>query len=368
MINPQRILKTAPPAAFGPPQRTIPIRKKPNFIPPVQRWSVQLPEPELVVGILGVQAPAATTPTTAATHLQDSPFMRWARTALAQHPHGPRVHDHARTTVDGRDHHVITAYWPSIRTYEAWRADPDVEGWWTSAERLRDGVGVWREIMRVPAERFESIYWLDYPGGLMRDEAMAVYPTPYCGYYGAMRDRFPVADNAFKRYGSAPTRSPNEEVVTGRWRVRPPHNTSIIRSAHTWQFMDAEQLADYTTRLKPPLAAGMAYLHDASDDAGCLSVRVHTTTDADGQLQPEGHTTAYFSSLGDMEAWSEGHRTHAAIFGAAVARYKHYGGDNQLRTWHEVMVLPDDREQLFEYINCHPETGLLPYFDPERVA
>jgi hypothetical protein len=41
----------------------------------------------------------------------------------------------------------------------------------------------------VPVERQETLYWKDYPAALSRSPEVAVYPTPYCGYYGAMRDR-----------------------------------------------------------------------------------------------------------------------------------------------------------------------------------
>jgi len=37
----------------------------------------------------------------------------------------------------------------------------------------------------------------------------------------------------------------------------------------------------------------------------------------------------------------------------------------ELRTYHEVYVI--DRHTRFEYVNCHPETGLLPYFDFEAT-
>jgi aliphatic aldoxime dehydratase len=50
-----------------------------------------------------------------------------------------------------------------------------------------------------------------------------------------------------------------------------------------------------------------------------------------------------------------------------MARYRKYGSLNQLRTWHEVFVLPAEGQH-FEYLNCAPRTGLLPYFDGERLA
>jgi hypothetical protein len=44
--------------------------------------------------------------------------------------------------------------------------------------------------------------------------------------------------------------------------------------------------------------------------------------------------------------------------------YRKYNFILELRTWHEVAILRDRTE--FEYINCHPETGLLPFFDAEE--
>ena len=67
-----------------------------------------------------------------------------------------------------------------------------------------------------------------------------------------------------------------------------------------------------------------------------------------------------------MENWAERHASHEAIFTAAIARYRKFGKANQLRTWHEVFVLPE-QGQIFEYVNCAPGTGLSGYFAGERL-
>lgn len=110
----------------------------------------------------------------------------------------------------------------------------------------------------------------------------------------------------------------------------------------------------------------MAYLSDNPVPTGCASLRWQTTTDEAGRMQPEAHALGYFLSLRHMELWAETHPTHAAIFDAAIARYRSYGAANQLRTWHEVFVLPEGGQQ-FEYLNCDPSTGLLPYFPATRL-
>jgi aldoxime dehydratase len=44
---------------------------------------------------------------------------------------------------------------------------------------------------------------------------------------------------------------------------------------------------------------------------------------------------------------------------------REYGADLKLKLWHEVSVLPPTG-QIFEYLNCHSETGPLPYFPSEE--
>lgn len=353
-------LASPPASAYGPPQRIYPIRKKPGFVPAVQRWSALLPEDELVVGTFGVQSRDG-------GEINDSPLLQWAP-SLIQHPHGPSMHDHARyEDTAGYTNHVVTAYWTSSKEYEAWTSDPAVQQWWASPARLGEP-GTWREIIRVPVERLETIYWVDWPRALCFAPGVKLYPTPLAGYYGAMRDRlYASADDPLEPPPGTTLERAGRDGAGSRWRVTPPLNLAIIRSAHTWGMMDDEQLADYKRKLLPSLEKGMDFLKRNPEASGCASMRWQNTTDIHGTPETEKHGTGYFLSLKQMEDWSEGHRTHAAIFHAALSRYKHYGDSNQLRTWHEVFVLPDDREQVFEYTNCHDNTGILQYFSAQKL-
>lgn len=356
-------LDAAPAEAHGPAERIAPIRKPDGFTPAVQRWSAQLPEgcAQFRVGFFGVQGDDAAA-------IDASPFLAWAATALRGGPDGPDTCDHARyIDAAGRLNHVVAAYWLDDTSYAAWAAD--AAAWWAAPARLGAATGVWREVLRVPRDRQESIYWRDHPAGLMTSDRVAVFPTPYCGYYGAMRDRIPLAatDPLDAPADAALCAQPPRAGFGERWRVAPPHNLAVIRSANSWGMMDAEQHADYQQRLRGPLDGGMDYLRENPLPTGCAVLRMQRKTDATGAEAPEDHALGYFLSLRHMEAWAEGHASHAAIFGAAIARYRRYGAANQLRTWHEVYVLPGG-EQLFEYANCHPDTGLLPWFAGEQIG
>ncbi len=357
-----RILDEAPAEAYGVADRIAPIRKPLDFKPAVQRWSVRLPGEEVRLSFFAAQArdPEA---------LAGSKFMAWVRSSLAGHADGPSSYDHARfTDPAGFTNHVVAAYWVDAARFSRWERDSAVAGWWADPERLAGDVGVWREMLAVPPDRQETIYWIDYPAGLMRSPDVSVYPTPYCGYYGAMRDRLPASavDPLDAEPGVALDRT-ERGGFSQRWRVDAPANLAVIRSANTWGAMDDEQLMDYRAKLLGPLDAGMNFLRENAGETGCASLRMQQTTDPDGRPQLEAHALGYFLSLRHMETWAEGHQTHAAIFNAAIDRYKRYGRSNQLRTWHEVYILPRGG-QVLEYANCHPATGLLPYFSAERLA
>lgn len=360
-----RILDAAPPEAFGALERIAPLRKPPGFTPAVQRWSFLLPEGEtgLHVAFFGAQADSQ-------AELDGHPMRHWIDTHLVGHADGPTCLDHARAPLSGgRVEHVVCAYWVSAARFARWAADPAAEGWWHDPKRLTGRHGAWREVLWVPRARQESIYWKDYPAGLMASPEVAIFPTPFCGYYGAMRDRLPAAatDRLDAPPGAELAVRSERRGYGEHWSVRPPHNLALIRSANSWARMDGEQRADYDAKLRDPLAAGMDYLGENPLPSGCACMRWQGTTDTEGAPQPEAHAHAYFLSLSHMERWAEGHATHAAIFRAAIQRYRHYGSANQLRTWHEVYVLPGDRQR-FEYLNCDPQTGLLRWFEADRLA
>jgi aldoxime dehydratase len=358
------VLESAPAEAVSPAERVTPLRKAPNFTPAVQRWSHQLPaaETQFRLAVFGAEARDK-------ADLARHPLHDWVRRHVANHPAGPTCVQHARSrTLGGYQTHLVHAYWVSEARFAAWRADPEVEAWWQHPARLEGELGTWREILRIPRDRQESLYWLDFPIGLSASADIALYPTPYCGYYGAMRDRLQATarDRLEIAPGATLERQSGRKGYGEHWSVHPPHNLAVIRGGSSWGFMDAEQHANYDAQLRDPVTNGMDYLDQNPLPSGCASMRWQRSADAAGNEEPDEHAHAYFLSLAHLEDWSEHHASHAAIFSAAIRRYRHYGAANQLRTWHEGFVLPEG-DQLFEYLNCDPDTGLLAWFAAERL-
>ncbi|KAL7937129.1 heme-dehydratase domain-containing protein [Trichoderma chlorosporum] len=74
-------------------------------------------------------------------------------------------------------------------------------------------------------------------------------------------------------------------------------------------------------------------------------------------------SSGFFRSLKDIEEWASRHKTHHKIFHGAHSHSQQFGKETfKMRTWHEVSALKPG-EVTFEYINCYPRTGLIPFFD-----
>ena len=200
--------------------RVNPLRKPKGFEPVVQRWSAGFANKceTLCVAFHGIQGRDAES-------VYASPFFPWIEAAVGL-PCGPTVHDHAWfIDQNGLYTHIVAAYWLDQGRRDDWLADPHLKAWWTDAARLAEPNGYFRESLTVPVERQETLYWKDYPAALSRSPEVAVYPTPYCGYYGAMRDRIPLAAvdalaPVMKDLPAAVVR----ETRSARWRIVTPRN------------------------------------------------------------------------------------------------------------------------------------------------
>jgi hypothetical protein len=135
---------------------------------------------------------------------------------------------------------------------------------------------------------------------------------------------------------------------------------AVIRSGVSWEKCEGEQLRDYQERIKPKLDDGMSYLRDNPRETGCFALRQVVSVNEAGEPLPEAYSLGAFVSMQHLESWSEHHPSHLAIYTRAMAARRKYQDALQLRTYNEIFIL-DERNPKFEYFNCHPQTGLLPF-------
>jgi aldoxime dehydratase len=111
------------------------------------------------------------------------------------------------------------------------------------------------------------------------------------------------------------------------------------------------------------LREGMDFLRDQGRSIGCYANRYMTVIGRDGATTEKSYGMSWWKSLSALERWAEAHPTHVKIFGAAMKYLSTLGPAAKLRLYHEVTVARAD-EQLFEYVDCHPQTGMLNAVEP----
>ncbi len=326
-----------------------------DYAPPYPCWSARGSSSvkQVVMGYFGVQS-------------QGKQMQGKACAALLKittsfgEANGPKHHDVAHfVDAQGYDNMLAVAYWDDPAVFARWRALPVVDAWWANDERLQDGVGYFREIVSPRVEHYETMFntpdRLEGIGVAMGGMSGDIQEH---GYWGSARDRIPLAQtDALSPVGAL-------RVAAGmpahgkRVHVAGHDNVAIIRSGQEWTETQGKERELYLQDMEPVLREGMDFLRDRGTAIGCYSNRYMTHLDASGQPLEKTFGLSLWRSLGDMERWSESHPTHVAIFGTFMRIVQELQFQLKLRVYHEVSVLKPD-EQEYEYINCHPRTGLL---------
>jgi aldoxime dehydratase len=305
---------------------------------------------QVVMGYLGVQY-RGEDQRAAALHA-----MRHIAASLSL-PDGPLSHDLTHHTDNsGYDNLMIVGYWKDPAAYFRWLRTPEVSQWWSSEDRLNDGLGYFREIVAPRAEQFETLYGFrdELPGvGAVMDTISDDIEEH--GYWGSMRDRFPISQTDWMAPSGELTVIAGDPAKGGRVVVQGHDNIALIRSGQDWADAGEEERSLYLNEILPTLQAGMDFLRDSGKDLGCYSNRFVNYIDLDGNLLNLSYNIGHWRSLEKLERWAESHPTHLRIF---VTFFRVATSLSKLRLYHEVSV-SDAKDQVFEYINCHPQTGML---------
>lgn len=321
-----------------------------NWEPPAPAWQSvweQQADP-LIAGYFGIQA------------AESARLDSWARKAFSSE-NGPFAVELGRH--NGKDtapEHLYIAYWRKSHYLRWWR---QAHEWWNDDKRLSEGVGYWREIITMPFDRLETLHSTVVPHGISVSADGMDGPIQEHGYAGGMRDRIPLsAVHDLRAAGSFDARLESHSVDDGkRVLVRPPENMCVIRSGQNWSYCTGEEKAYYLEKLHPVLLEGMRYLRDNPAESNCYSLRFVDKKNDDWEPTEQSFGLGYSVDVYAFEEWAKSHSTHIAIFRGFLKMVDTFGPENmKLRLWHEVTALPNEGCE-FEYINCHPQTGLLRY-------
>jgi aldoxime dehydratase len=278
--------------------------------------------------------------------------------ASFQQPHGPARHDLVQFT-DGAGYlnMIAVAYWIEPEAFEKWNESPVIAGWWGSDDRMNEGVGYLREILRPRIEQFETIYTAAHGPfeGVSKLFGKMSEPIIEHGYWGSMRDRLPMSQTSTMDPEGALAVEPGSPALGGRVIIRGHNNLTLIRSGEDWSATDGEERRVWYDEIEPVLHEGMNFLRDDGMEVGCYCNRYLHHVDESGKQEERGFGYSLWRSLSALETWGATHGTHLQIFVTFNRLAKKF---QNLTLYHEVSVF-DASNQYFEYINCHPQTGLM---------
>lgn len=271
--------------------------------------------------------------------------------------YGPDHHDMTfHVDNQGFGNFIVVGYWQDPSAYCRWLRLPEIENWWSSDERLSEELGYFREIIAPRAEQFETLYAfkekLPGVGALMNNLSGEIQEH---GYWGSVRDRIPASQNDWLLPDGELRIMAGDPAAGGRVVVQGHDNITLIRSGQDWAEADEQERQLYFNEMLLPLQAGMDFLRDEGHALGCYSNRFVRNVDRDGNLLDIAYDIGFWRSLDRLERWAESHPTHLRIF---TTFFRVVTGLQKLRLYHEVSV-SDARFQTFEYINCHPGTGMM---------
>ncbi|AVT02811.1 aliphatic aldoxime dehydratase [Paracidovorax avenae] len=332
--------------------RSLSRRVADDYQPPFPMW-VARPQADLqqvVMAYFGIQYQGEAQKPRALAVLRE-----WVDAFGAED--GPLRHDLTHhIDAQGYDNLIAVGYWRDPAAHRRWMQAPAQAGWWSAPERLQEGLGYFREVSAPRAEQFETLYAfqdaLPGVGGVMESTSGDIQEH---GYWGSMRDRFPASQVDRMQARGTLLIAEGDPALGGRVVVRGHDNIALIRSGQDWMEAEAEERRLYLEDIEPTLHAGMDFLRDQGAAVGCYSNRYVHNIDLDGRRLDQSYNIGHWRSVDLLERWAESHPTHLRIF---VTFFKVAAGLSKLRLYHEVSV-SDAASQHFEYIQCHPATGMM---------
>lgn len=335
--------------------RTEPARMKPGWRPPYPSFVARFAPTvqRVVMAYFGVQyRPGNQPPAIVPTALAEL-------AAACAGPDGPGRADRAEYVDEAGYQTIITvAYWDDPARYQRWCVP--ARAMWLSDQHADGEAGFFLETVRPSVTRFETLFSNDRREGIARLAGSLSGEIAEHAYWGGVRDRLPLAQTDPLAAGGPPEADDGLPAVGSGVRrvVAGRQNLCLIRSGQDWTDTEGDERRMYLEEVEPVLRAGMNFLRDEGRAIGCYANRYMRVADEHGDPVDKSFGMSWWRSLADLDRWAKDHPTHKAIFGQAMRYLAALGPAAQLRLYHEVTVAAAD-EQDFEYLNCHPDTGML---------
>jgi hypothetical protein len=199
-------------------------------------------------------------------------------------------------------------------------------------------------------------------------------PSEKWGYWGNYRDRFAVskADQLESPLGTELPEPVIRETRGRRVRIVTPHNLCFVREGQESTYINTDKERElWNVQLKPALDKWIEYLMENPRLSGAAATRKTIEQDLETGEEKEKYTElSYLLTLRHLERAARTQPSHVALYNTYMGMLEELaesGAPTALMTWVEAHILESGALDA-EYINCHPGTGLLPWFEAQYVS
>lgn len=263
---------------------------------------------------------------------------------------------------------IFLAYWSDPEIYRIWFGQPAVREWW-SALHLHCGpdVGLWLEEMTPHKDYYQYGAGVPQTGGLATLGSLV--PCDKFGYWGGYRDRVPASVHDKFEPSMAKLSEPRSHDTLGkRLTVHTPDNICFIREGQGWDRAGIEEREVWQQKMESVVDRWISELRDRPVETGCLSLRACREHAPETGVPLEKQSQiAFLLSLKHIERAARATHSHLQVKSSFTQMYNEPRFEPKMHIWVEMLILKSG-DLRTEYINCHPLTGLLPYFEPQEAA
>lgn len=263
---------------------------------------------------------------------------------------------------------ILMGYYLGEEAYNKAANSPEFKAWW--AELPVDSgsdLGFFKEVAHCRKDYFE--YATGGPDKVAAAALLELEGSDKFGYWGAYRDRVPAStrDKFLPSIDVMPDER-DDQTKGHRLTVTTPDNMCFIREGQGHANSLPEEKEVWDSSMEDKINRWIKYLGDDPAKTGCISIRDCEEYEAEtGEVNKRFCQNAYLISLSHIERAAKTVCEHTELRQGLIDMFTEAKFTPQMHLYVEVQILQSDEMEI-EYVNCHPKTGFLRFFESRDIA
>lgn len=263
---------------------------------------------------------------------------------------------------------LLMGYSLGKSAYEKVAGSAAFKKWWGDLPvNAGKDLGFFKEVAHCRKDYYE--YATGGPDKVAAAALLDLEGSDKFGYWGAYRDRVPasVHDKFLPSIEAMPDER-NDATKGRRLTVTTPDNLCFIREGQGHANSSPEEKEVWETSMENKINRWIQYLGDDPAKTGCISIRdCEEYEEGTGEVNQRFCQNAYLISLAHIERAAKTVCEHTELRQGLIDMFTEPKFTPQMHLYVEVQILQSSEMEI-EYVNCHPKTGFLRFFEGHDVT